>query len=271
MSRVFAALAAVLLCSSAYATGGSGNTSSQWRPQDQSFVTRVESLATRYPGKVVLAKYNQRPAVFINLQGGGAAIKNDILKTLGANTIHCYNDEGHLHTVTGVTPGQNTLPAAMQGKNWDLYTQGYGANRWGQPPSWPSDGQQRPCVMFKLPTSGLPKLNAYLDAITNNFDATLGPTVFEGNPYPPPYFGNPQGAHNCTTWMAALLTRGAPKGLGLTGIQPRHSPWMFCYANAKTNASALRGIIVFNHSSPPQPGATITQSFFNSLNWGLNQ
>lgn len=262
MSRAkffMAAAIAALFCASTPASAQSVPNLS-FRPSDRGFVQRMCALGQQYPGRVAVCKLNSRPAIFINSNFSGNTAQRDqfksaLLSALGSSTVHAYNDGGHLHVGTG-KGGATQLRAAYQGRNIDLYDS---LNLCDY--SLPS--YERSCVMFKLPSTALTKFDTYVNAIETDFEGTLGETVYEGQPAPPPYFsGNSSNAHNCTTWFSYFMRLKADRS-----VQSRHSPYMFTSKNAEANASSMRGVLVFNMQNAPAHGSDLASSFFQRLTW----
>jgi len=266
-ARLFGLGAAAIMLLIAVAADATGNLT--WQSKDRSFVSRMMSLRQRYQGKVHVAKLNNRPAVFINTDFGQGSynswtteqkaqfnqFKRDLQKAVGANTLHAYNDGGHLHVGTGIS-STSALASGYKGKNIDIYGS---LNLCDYSMARP--GNNRTCVLFKLPTSKLRLFNTYVQAIENDFHGTLGRVEYNGRPAPPPYIsGNSNNAHNCTTWLSYFLNKKVD-----SSVQNRHSPYTFCKYNSKGNANTMRGIMVFNHPNAPHTGQSLSSSFFSSL------
>lgn len=232
---------------------------------EQTFMRRMYALRAKYRGHVHIAQMNNKPAVFINTDFGQGdyyswtsaqqtkfkSFRKDLLKTLGTNTLQLWNPVGGdwLHVGTG-TGYNNKLAADNKGKTIKLYSY-YGANDF----EVPTPGTERTALMVKLKNTQLGKFNTYLEKIKTDFEGTLGETEYNGG-VPPYVSGRSTGSHNCTSWMTSWLQKEVGGGLSYGADPPSWCRW-----TARSDATPLRGVIVFNHPNAPHTGQTVPSNF----------
>ncbi|MCC6746053.1 MAG: hypothetical protein IT371_00255 [Deltaproteobacteria bacterium] len=239
-------------------TGGEG--------RGASFLDRMYSLRQAYRGKVHIATYRGRPAVFINTNFGRGetydwtaqeqakfeAFRTDFLKAMGTNTVQLWNPVGDdwLHVGTGL--GTNArLSADRKGKTMKVYNY-YDAEDF----ALPEPGEQRTTVLAKLNNIQLDKFNRYITAIERDFEGTLGETEYNGG-VPPYVTGRRDGSHNCTSWMSSWLNKEVDRNIPYGADPPS---WCRTLAE-RTDSQALRGMVIFNHPNAPRTGSVVPENF----------
>lgn len=115
---------------------------------------------------------------------------------------------------------------------------------------------KRAVALIELSDSQISELNSYMAAITDHPEANLGPGDPNGG-VPPYLSGDPDGKHNNTSWFSEWLNRK---------VSPQfpnmHNPAQLIRAYTTGGpdgqlADSFRGLMVFNHDTPPASGANV--------------
>jgi hypothetical protein len=234
------------------------------KPKEDGLLTRMTALKAAYPGRVTIAKLHGRPAYFVNAQGFETSAKAEtfrlaVLKALGTNTVRAWNTTDYLQVGTGVGPNAS-LCATNQGKHFALYNH-------FRDSAWQLPYAEETCVLFKLTNAQLKNkqgkgFDQYLNAIRSDFGGTLGETRYNGDWNGPPFVtGNRSSGHNCTSWFTNWMERFVGGGLEYGA-----DPGTWCQSTARSTATPIRGLLIFNHRNPPADGAKLKSSF--GLYWG---
>jgi hypothetical protein len=235
-----------------------------WAAQPDGLMTRMQALKTTYPTRVTIANLHNRPAYFVNTQSFQTPAKAEafrvaLLKALGTNTVRAWNTTDWLQVGTG--KGTNSaLGAANQGKHFALFNH-FRDYEWALPCS------EETCVLIKLTNKQLKNsqgkgFDQYMNAIRSNFSGALGETIYNGDWDGPPFVtGNRNSGHNCTSWFTNWLERFVGGGLEYGA-----DPGTWCQSTARSHATPLRGMLIFNHPHAPANGATLPSNF--NLYWG---
>jgi hypothetical protein len=258
-------------------------------PNTLPFSTRLQNFATKYPGYVTLATKQGQPAIFLKTTAFAQdedqvrAFYKDLYAMVGPSTLMVWNpaQENYFHLVT---PNTTLFSARFRNRALRLYShihvwnielgnlddecyaedddddEGYAdlvETACLQPDQV---SKERTVALLKMTDAELAGLNTYLNAIADDFEATLGPANYNGGT--PPYLGGgTNGEHNCTSWFSIWANQKVSSSL------PQYAnPASLLQAYTKGNSggtlsSAFRALLVFNHPNPPQPGADLDRSF----------
>jgi hypothetical protein len=119
---------------------------------------------------------------------------------------------------------------------------------------------ERAVALIVLSDDQMVLLNTYLAAITDDPSTNLGPSSYNGGV--PPYFtGDPNGKHNCTSWFSEWIHRKVSSEFA---VYYNPAALMKSWTTGGWSgqlATRFRGLLVFNHPTPPASGATISKSF----------
>lgn len=119
-------------------------------------------------------------------------------------------------------------------------------------------------MLIKLKNSQLSAFNDYLGAIQNDFRGTLGRTDYNGGT--PPYIsGSESGSHNCTSWVSTWARANVSNAIPYGAYPPG---WVERMARTRSNASAYRGLVVFNHPDAPHTGQRVARNFELEFGYG---
>jgi hypothetical protein len=253
------AMATLMLSTSAWAAPATTTyTSTDGLP------ARMKALQTANPGRVTIAKMNGKPVYFVNTQNFSTSAKAEqfrvaVLKALGTNTVRAWNTTDWLQVGTGMGINKS-LSAANQGKHFALF------NHFVDQP-WALPCSEETCVLIKLTNAQLKNksgkgFDQYMTAIRNDFYGTLGETEYNGDYNGPPFVtGRTSSKHNCTSWFTNWLQKKVGGGLEYGA-----DPGSWCQSTARSGATPVRGLLVFNHPNTPTEGAKLPSSF--NLYWG---
>jgi len=254
----------------------------------KSFSQRVQALKAKYSSKVTLATKQGKPAIFVKTDSFSSesqtkAFYADLYKMVGGNTIMIWNPAGdnYFHLAFGQGYPNSKLSQKYYKKAMRLYSVIHvwdieGGNLdsecyddddydedsyvdWNDEVCIDDDqvGAERAVALIKLTNTQLKELDKYLNAIVDDFPGTLGPEEYNGGT--PPYFGGSQ--HNCTSWFSVFLDRK------VSSSYPTYANPASLMKSITTGGyngqltSSFRALLVFNHSDPPQSGATISKNF----------
>jgi hypothetical protein len=269
-----------------YSWGGDGGSSGGGGGPSKPFAQRLQDFKQKYPTQVVLATKQGKPAIFVNTkvcttEAQATAFYEDLYKTVGTSTIMFWNPAGENYFHLAFAGGWNNenLDDRFYFKAMRLYSHlhlwditagnmddecGY-----GDYDDQYVDEQTEPCfdsyqvereravALVKLDDAQLKSLNTYLEAIIDDFPGTLGPADYNGGT--PPYFGGTK--HNCTSWFTKWINKEVSSKFPTSANPASFLRSVTTGGYGGQLAPEFRALLVFNHASPPQDGATIDQDF----------
>lgn len=261
-------------------SGGGGTT-------PETFDQRLAAFKQKYPTQVIVAEKQGKPAIFVDTkvcttEAEATAFYADLYKMVGSSTAMLWNPAGdnYFHLAFGAGPA-TSLDSYFQMKAIRLYScihiwdasagnleeECYDDEEYDEDDyvdenldaCYDSDQveRERAVALVELDDAQLKSLNTYLEAIMDDFEATLGPADYYGGT--PPYFGGSK--HNCTSWFTTWINKEVSSKYPTSANPASFLQSVTTGGWSGTLPPGFQALLVFNHASPPQDGATIPKDF----------